>query len=250
MQVVVDGLLVNYFRSGKGKVIVLLHGWGERADNFKALVAALDNHYDVVAPDLPGFGGSEMPKKAWGLNDYADFVAAFIKRVGVKKIFCLIGHSNGGAIAIRGLASQRLKADRLVLIASAGIKGIYKGRVKAVRYLTKLGKVISSPLPSSTKQRLRHKVYSTVGSDMLVAEHLQATFRNIITDDVQADAAKLSLPTLIIYGDHDQQTPLAYGQKFHGLIKGSGLTVIPNAGHFVYLENPREVVQSIQELLQ
>src|SRR5690606_38998725 len=120
--------------------------------------------------------------------------------------------SNGGAIAIRGMARGWLSADNLVLLASAGIRGEYKGRVKALRLITKAGKALTTPLPKSVKQRLRKKVYATVGSDMLVAEHLQETFKKVVTDDVREDAARLALPTLLIYGDQDDATPVRYAE--------------------------------------
>ncbi|HUC87955.1 MAG TPA: alpha/beta hydrolase, partial [Candidatus Binatia bacterium] len=160
------------------------------------------------------------------------------------------GHSNGGAIAIRGLATGNLTAERLVLLASSGIRGTYNGRTKAIRFVTKLGKVVTAPLPASAKKRLRQQVYTTVGSDMLVAEHLQETFKKIITDDVRNDASKLKLPTLLIYGDKDSQAPISYGETFHKLISGSIFKVIPGAGHFVFLEKPKEVIQLMEEFLK
>ncbi len=141
-----------------------------------------------------------------------------------------LGHSNGGAIAIRGLGTDVLQADKLVLLGSAGIRGTYKGRVKALRYLTKAGKLLTAPLPRVIKDKLRRTVYHTVGSDMLVAEHLQETFKKIVTDDVQADAKRVLLPTLLIYGEQDEATPLGFGETFHQLIPTSTFEVLPDAG--------------------
>jgi pimeloyl-ACP methyl ester carboxylesterase len=250
MQVIVDGLLSSYEMSGKGPVVVVLHGWGDQARGLHSLTEALANNYNVVIPDLPGFGGTGAPPTTWGLDDYAGFVGGFLNKLAVKKVYAFVGHSNGGAIAIRGLAQGSLHAERLVLLASAGIRAEYKGRVKAVRYVTKLGKALSTPLPAATKTKLRQKVYKTVGSDMLVAEHLQETFKRVVTDDVQADAAQLQLPTLLIYGEKDTQAPLYYGEKFHELIADSTLEVLPGVGHFPHLERPIEVTKAIQEFLQ
>jgi len=250
MQVIVDDLLINYARSGSGQVVVLLHGWGDRASGMLSLQQVLDKKFDVIIPDLPGFGGSQMPNGAWGLDDYAAFIAAFLKKLEIRKTYALIGHSNGGAIAIRGLDGGQLVAEKLILLASAGIRGTYKGRVKVARYITKLGKTLSKPLPLNAKKSLRRKVYQTIGSDMLIAEQLQETFKKIVTDDIRANAAKLTLPTLLIYGKNDTQTPLNYGETLHGLIKDSRLMILPEAGHFIHLEKRCEVVQLIQEFLK
>ncbi|HKU18639.1 MAG TPA: alpha/beta hydrolase [Candidatus Saccharimonadales bacterium] len=250
MQAVVDSLLTAYEVQGKGKTVLLLHGWGDHAAGFKPLQAMLAKQYRVIALDLPGFGGSESPKEIWGLDEYAQFVAHFLQKIDEAALLAIIGHSNGGAIAIRGLARGWLASDKLVLLASAGIRGVYKGRVKVLRYITKAGKALTLPLPKQLKQKIRKKVYATVGSDMLVAEHLQETFKKVVTDDVRADATQLALPTLLIYGDQDEATPMWYGEAFHEAIQGSTLEILEGAGHFVYLDQPARVARAIQEFLR
>jgi pimeloyl-ACP methyl ester carboxylesterase len=116
--------------------------------------------------------------------------------------------------------------------------------------LAKAGKALTLPLPKSAKQALRKKAYKTIGSDMLVAEHLQETFKRVVTDDVRADAAKLTLPTLLVYGENDDATPVRYGELFHQVIEGSTLEVLPGAGHFVHLDRPDDVLRAIQEFAQ
>lgn len=250
MQVIVDSLLTHYETHGKGKTVLLLHGWGDSAAGLAGLQKALAKKYKVIALDLPGFGGTQAPDAVWGLDDYAYFVDHFLAKIEVKQLKAIIGHSNGGAIAIRGMARGWLSADNLVLLASAGIRGEYKGRVKALRLITKAGKALTTPLPKSVKQRLRKKVYATVGSDMLVAEHLQETFKKVVTDDVREDAARLALPTLLIYGDQDDATPVRYAEMFHDAIKTSELEILTNVGHFVHLDEPDKVTKLIEGFLK
>lgn len=249
MQVVVDSLLTHYATAGKGKVVLVLHGWGDSGAGLQSITAILAKKFQVIALDLPGFGGTEAPRSAWGLSDYAKFAQHFLQKINKLPVYAIVGHSNGGAIAIRGLAEGVLNAERLVLLASAGVRGEYKGRVKALRVFTKIGKALAAPLPKSAKQRLRHRVYSSVGSDMLVAEHLQETFKKVVTDDVREDASRLAQPTLLIYGENDEQTPPWIGEAFHQLIKDSTLQVLPGAGHFVHHDRPEQVQQAVQEFL-
>jgi pimeloyl-ACP methyl ester carboxylesterase len=250
MQIVVDGLLTAYERRGEGRTVLLLHGWGDRAAGLGNLQAALSRRYDVIAPDLPGFGDTQAPPVTWGLDDYARFAVRFLEKLPIRQLYAIVAHSNGGAIAMRGLGQGTLRADRLVLLASAGVRDEYRGRVKALRYITKAGKVLTIPLPAPVRRKIRRKVYDAVGSDMLVAEHLQETFKRVVTDDVRADAARLSIPTLLIYGEADQATPIRYGELFHELIEGSTLEVLPSAGHFVHLDRPREVLTATEEFLR
>jgi pimeloyl-ACP methyl ester carboxylesterase len=161
-----------------------------------------------------------------------------------------VAHSNGGALAIRGLASGELEAEKLVLLASSGIRNVYKGRNRSLRILAKTGKVLTMPLPASVKKKLRSEVYKTIGSDMLVAEHMQETFKRVVTDDVQADAARLTLPVLLIYGEQDESTPIWYGEQFHQLMPDSRLQILPDAGHFVHTDRPDDVEKAIREFLK
>jgi pimeloyl-ACP methyl ester carboxylesterase len=161
----------------------------------------------------------------------------------------VIAHSNGGGIALRGLSQDILSADKLLLIASAGIRNQYNGRSRALRILTKTGKVLSMPLPTSVKSRLRRRVYDAVGSDMLVAEHMQATFKKIVSDDVQADADVIDVPTLLIYGQNDTAAPVTYGRIFHEHLSNSTLEIIPDAEHFLHTQNTGAMLKLIEEFL-
>jgi pimeloyl-ACP methyl ester carboxylesterase len=249
MQVVVHSLLTEYSRTGKGKTIVVLHGWADSGKGWAKTSENLSQNYDVIVPDLPGFGGTELPPAAWGLDDYAGFVGEFLAKLKVKPDV-IIGHSNGGAIAVRGMAQGLFSTGRLVLLDSAGIRSEYLGRKKALRYVTKTGKILTKPLPGSVKKRLRRKVYEKIGSDMLIAERLQDTFKKVVTDDVQADAATLKIPTLLIYGADDLDTPVQYGRMFHTLIPGSKFEVIPGAGHFAHRDKPEQVIKLITEFIK
>ena len=80
MQVVVDSLLTNYNRTGTGKTIVVLHGWGDNIVGIAPFLKGLSDHYDVVAMDVPGFGGTQAPETSWGLDEYAQFVQSFITK--------------------------------------------------------------------------------------------------------------------------------------------------------------------------
>jgi len=250
MQVVTQSLLTQYMRGGKGKTLVLLHGWGDSSVGLKPLFDVLSKNYDVIALDLPGFGGTQLPPKAWGLDDYTTFVHDFLAKIGANEIYGFLGHSNGGAIAIRGLANGTFKAEKLILLASAGIRNQYKGRNHVLRILAKTAKLATKPLPKAVQNKLRRKTYQTIGSDMLVAENLQETFKRVVADDVRTDAAQLNLPVLLVYGEQDEATPVWYGQQYHELMTDSTLEILPGAGHFVHLDRPLDVQKAIAEFLR
>ena len=249
MQLVVDTLLTTYQRVGNGEVILIVHGWGDNSAGWTEFSNRLSANYEVIALDLPGFGGTQAPPEAWDLTAYATFVASFLNKLGVRP-YALIGHSNGGAIAIRGISMELFTPEKLVLLASSGVRGEYKGRNKILRLITKFGKLLTMPLPASIKKRLQRKVYKTIGSDMLVAENLQETFKLVVTDDVRADAKHIQVPTLLVYGDKDPATPLKYARALQQAIPNSRLEILPGVEHFVHLEEADQVQQLVEGFLR
>lgn len=249
-QVVVDGLLVNYWQGGNGPLILMFHGWGDTADTFKLIADKLLPDYGLIALDLPGFGKTDPPPTSWDLDDYARFVQTFLTKLNLSDVYAVIGHSNGGALAIRGLSTGELKSQKLVLLAAAGIRDQEKAKKLGLKIVAKTGKAATFFLPKQTRQSLRKKLYGVAGSDMFVAPHIQETFKQTVRQDVQTDAIKLNLPTLLIYGTEDTATPPHYGQIYNSLIKDSQLELITGSGHFVHQEQPEMVSQLIEGFLK
>lgn len=248
MQVVVDGLLTHYESTGKGSTLLLIHGWGDSLSTYDTLTDAL-KAYQVVRLDLPGFGATEPPKEVWGLTDYAQFVAAFLAKLELKPQ-AIVGHSNGGAVAIVGLADNVLTPKKLVLLASAGIRNRQSLRKYLLKAVAKFGKLLTWWLPKRHKRALQKKFYGTIGSDMLVAPHLQETFKRTVAEDITSHAHHLSLPTLLIYGDHDAATPVKdVGIPLHDAIPGSKLHIIHGADHFVHQQATEQVAVQIKEFI-
>lgn len=247
-QVVVDGLMTSYIQQGDGPDLLLLHGWADKKETFQNLLPALDGH-KVTALDLPGFGETEAPQTAWNLTNYAEFLSHFAEKLGLEPTV-IAGHSNGGALAIHGLATKRLTSKKLVLFAASGVRSSGGAKRSAIKLVAKTGKVATLWLPTSTRQKLQKKLYGTVGSDMLVAPHLQETFKQTVRQDVQQDATKLDLPVLLIYGEQDKATPLSeVGEVLHSKIKNSHLVVVHGADHFVHQQLAPEQVQIIKEFI-
>lgn len=249
MNVVVNNLLTHYEVKGSGEPIVLLHGWGDSLQGLKDLQAELADSFKVISLDLPGFGATEAPSATWNLDSYAEHVGAFLTKIDVTP-FAILGHSNGGAIAIRGLANGSLKSDKLILLAAAGIRTNQSAKKLLFKVVAKGGKVATAALPKSTQLKLRRKLYGAAGSDLLVVEGMQETFKATVRQDVQADAAKLTLPTLLVFAENDLAVPLADGRRYKELIAGSKLEIIGGAGHFLHLEKPEKVLGLIRNFLK
>lgn len=250
MQIVVDELLTHYELAGKGKLVVLLHGWGDQSQGLSGLRRRLAGHYRVLSPDLPGFGGSQPPDGVWDLDDYAAFVANLLTKLDLKQPYAVIGHSNGGALAIRAAALGAVRPRKLVLLAASGIRGGQRAKRLTLKIIAKVGDAATLWLPERYRQALRRSLYGAAGSDMLVMPELQETFKRTVRQDVQADAATIELPVLLIYGEDDRAVPLEHGRTYARLMPNSRLAVIKRAGHFLHLDQPAEVETLIEEFLK
>ena len=249
MNVVANDLMVNYQLSGKGKLVLLLHGWGDSAKGLSALANELSKKYQVLSLDLPGFGASQAPTSVWDLDNYANFLELFLNKVGVKQPYTVVGHSNGGALAIRAVNINKLKPQKLILLAASGIRTGQASKRLVLKVIAKAGNIATIWMPERYRRALRKSLYGAAGSDALVAPHLLETFKRTVRQDVQTDAAALDVPTLLIYGKNDRAVPIADGQKYHALIKNSKLEII-DSEHFVHQEQPEQVVKLIMEFLK
>ncbi|HEX4773980.1 MAG TPA: alpha/beta hydrolase [Candidatus Saccharimonadales bacterium] len=249
MNVVVDQLLTNYQITGQGQLVLLLHGWGDSLNGLANLQEELAKKYQVLAVDLPGFGGTEAPKEVWDLDNYARFLVDFLEKLKLEQPYAVIGHSNGGALAIRAISLELLKPQKLVLLAASGVRNNNKLKRFLLMIVAKTGNMATIWVPERYRRALRKSLYGAAGSDMLVAPHLQDTFKKTVRQDIQADAAGIEAPTLLIYAADDRAVPTADGKLYHSLISGSKLEIISDAGHFVHLDQPAKVLQLIEQFL-
>ncbi|MEK7096192.1 MAG: alpha/beta hydrolase [Patescibacteria group bacterium] len=249
MNVVVNGLMTSYQKVGKGPVIVCLHGWGDSAATFSKLAENLRGKYQLLILDLPGFGGTQKPTTAWGLEDYANFVAAWLKKLDAGEINAIIGHSFGGAVAIKAVSTLTLKPSKLVLLASAGVREKKSLRLGILRTGAKVAKVPLYILPAHKATKIKTYFYHKAGSDLMLSPHMRQTFVKTIREDLRQTASSIKLPTLLIYGNQDRETPSKDGQLLNEAIPDSRLEII-NAGHFLHQEQVGEVSNLILEFLE
>ena len=250
MQVVVNKLVTNCELSGNGKLVILLHGWGDNLHGLEPLHKNLTRHFQVLSVDLPGFGSTEAPKEIWNLDNYSHFVADLLEKLELNDLYAAIGHSNGGAVLIRAISLGVIKPERLILLAASGIRSKQPAKRFALQVIAKTGNAATIWMPERYRQALRKSLYGAAGSDLLVMPQLQETFKKTVRQDVQADAATISIPTLLLYASNDQSLPHGSGKRYQELIPNSRLEVISDAGHFLHLDQPDKVSALVEEFLQ
>ena len=249
METIIDNLYVRYTsEEGVGPAILMLHGWADTLHTFDTIAEELSG-YRIVRLDLPGFGASERPKATWGVEEYARFTLAFCKKLECEPDV-LIGHSFGGRIIIKGVGEGLLQPKKVILIASAGIAKEKTWRNDVLRIVAKLGKAATSVPPlSRSRQKIRKKLYTLIGSDYFASGSMRDIFLKVISEDLLQYARKIKIPTLLIWGRDDASTSLANGEKIHAAIAGSQLKIIDDAGHFVHQEKWQEVAELIKNFV-
>jgi pimeloyl-ACP methyl ester carboxylesterase len=218
--------------------IVVLHGWGAHIEAVAPILAALEGAPDLIALDLPGFGESEPPQQAWDVDSYARFMVHFLDELAVERAH-LVGHSHGGRVSIALAADEPRRVGRLLLVDSAGIPPKRGFRYRRRVAVAKLGRAIAT-VGGRPGRRLQERMRSRVASrDYLEAsEAMRGTFRAVIATDLSDRLPRIAAPTLLVWGDEDDDTPLWMAERMETLIPDAGLVVLDGAGHYSYADSP------------
>ena len=231
----VAGLHIRCRSEGAGSPVLVLHGWGASIEAVRPISAALAPIATAHAVDLPGFGESEPPPGPWGVGDYARFVDALMTALGIVSA-PVVGHSFGGRIAIHLAVDFPERATKLVLVDCAGIR-----RTRTARYyrrvaLAKAGRAAAS-VGGAPGKRLQERIRErTASRDYLEAGELRGTFVKVVSEDLTPLLRRIAVPTLLVWGSEDRDTPVSDGELMERLIPDAGLVVFDGAGHYSYAD--------------
>jgi pimeloyl-ACP methyl ester carboxylesterase len=253
MNTVVDGLSINYevYGDGPGNVVIL-EGWGTNTLVYESVANSIKDKYRVIVPDLPGFGTSDEPPEAWGIEEYSDFVLHFLFQLKIKETD-FIGHSFGGRLIIYlSTHINDLKIGKIVLIDSAGIMPKRTAKQKTMIRLYKLKKAFLH-LPF---------IYFFFPDMIDMWQHEQGSedYRNAspimkkclvkaVNNDLTGNLKDIENDTLIIWGDQDQATPIGDAYIMRDNIRNSGLVVLEGCGHYSFLQNPAKFKRVLRAFL-
>ncbi len=245
--------------------IVLLHGTSASLHTWDDWVKALKDERRVIRFDLPGFGlTGPDPENDYSIEKYAQTVVAVLDQLAVDRSV-IVGNSLGGYVAWFTALTNPTRIDQLVLIDATGYpfqpESVPIGFV--IARIPVLNRLMEKVLPRSVVENSVKSVYaqpSLVQSE-LVDRYFELTTR---AGNRQALAHRLAqmkpgqhahrikeltLPTLIIWGDHDRLVPPEIGERFHQDIKGSELKRFADLGHVPQEEGPLKTVMALKAFL-
>ena len=215
-------IFYEYKKENQNETILFLHGWGASIDVMKVIGDQILNKNKLYI-DFPPFGKSEEPQTPWTIYDYANMTKALCDKLSIKNII-IISHSFGGRVALILSNVYNNIVSKIVLIDAAGLlpKRSLKYHFKVLWH--KLKRIFNKNVSGGSKD---YKMLSDV---------MKQTFKNVVNENLKQFAKNNNIPTLIIWGKNDTETPIYMAKKLNKYIKNSGLVIIENAGHFCFLE--------------
>ena len=211
---------------GKGAKVAFLHGWRNSAENMRPIAAELSD-FDRYLIDLPGFGKSSISANQEKFSSYVESLARILPDSA-----WIVGHSFGGKIAIDLAARYPEKVRGIILIASSGyVKPRTLIRRHVFKNFLRVAKLFG--LRKWLAGKLNAPDYASVNP------FLKKVMADSLKHDTAGMAKKVNVPTLIIYGTDDTQTPAWYGKKFSRAIKDSKLFILPGYDHNSILSSGR-----------
>ena len=257
-RVVVRGLELAFQRQGSGPDLMLLHGAVCDSRVWRAALESLSDAFTVVAWDAPGCGQSSDPPQHFRMPEFAACLAGFIDAVGLQRPHVL-GHSWGSALALELYRQQPNAIRSLVLVgAYAGWAGSLQPTEVEQRLQfalraaamppgswepTTMPGLFSDVLPTDTAAEL-----TTIMSQARAAG--TATMAYALAEaDLRDVLPHVDVPTLLLYGEDDQRSPLNVARELHARIPRSTLVVMPGLGHECALESPETFGAEVRRFL-
>lgn len=241
MKIVIDGIIINYNQIGTGdRNLLILHGWGRSYREWVSTANSIKG-YKITLLDLPGFGDSEDPYKAFNIFEYSKVVLDFINKIGIKDC-TILGHSFGGRIGtILAVKSGEL-IKKLILVDSGGIeKRSLKTKIKII--LFKLIKPFKIFVPKKMIRFFGSSDYKATSGLM------RESFIKIINHDLRYLFSKIRQPVSIIWGSNDQILPVKYVKIYKSHIPQSNIRIVWESDHSPHISKPQDFIEILKEEL-
>jgi len=254
---------VSYFDDPKAEaspVLVLLHAFPQDRTMWEATRQHMAGTHRVIAPDLPGFGASDLVE-GWTVDSAADTVAELLDALKIAGPVAVGGLSMGGYVAMAFARRHPAKLKALILAdtkADADDDAAKAGREKNIALAKEQGAagVIDAMLPKLLGEATRAK-YPEVGAGVratAVNQKVEGVIAGLkaLRDrpDATPDLKKIAVPTLVIVGEEDAVTPPAKAEAIAKEIPGAKLVVLPRVGHLSNLEDTMAFNDAVGHFLQ
>lgn len=250
----INGIELAYVRRGKGIPLVLLHGFPLDHHLWDDIASLLEEAFDLIIPDLRGFGESTTVDSPYTMDDYASDIAGLLDHLGIEKA-AIAGHSMGGYVA---LAFARLYPERvsgLGLVSSqvlADPPDRKEGRYKSAADVEQNGiggvvEAMTTKLTSDArlqafarKSMEAQKPSAYIGALKAMAERMDAT----------SLLPSFTFPVILIHGDADMLISIDRAREVKAAVPNAHLAELNGAGHMPMMEAVAECTEALKLLAQ
>ena len=253
-RVKINSIHIAYTRKGSGKPLVLVHGYPLDHTIWDEVLPLLENDFDIVTPDLRGFGQSQVVENQYKIEDMAADIAGLLDHLGIEKA-AIAGHSMGGYVSLAFASAYPQRVLGLGLVASqapADPPERKQGRYDAATEIMKngVGPVAESmPAKLSPDKRVQAYVRGLIAAQQPagLAGALKAMAER---HDSTSALSTFDYPVAIVHGDADELIPIQRAQEIKAAIPHATLVELSTVGHMPMLENPQATAATLKNLLQ
>jgi pimeloyl-ACP methyl ester carboxylesterase len=258
----VSGLRIAYRQMGTGLPLVLLHGGMQDSRVWTRQLDGLADEYTVLAWDAPGCGRSTDVPETWRLRDFADALAGWLRAVGVEHPH-ILGLSWGSSVALEFYRRHSdFPASLILASAYAGWAGSLPPKEVAARHSSALA---AADLPREDLLKGWPGVFSTAASPELIAEIMEIVVDNsglvhpggyramahsMAEADLRDVLPTIRVPTLLLYGELDERSPLQIAGDLRAQIPNAELGVIADVGHLANVEAPAAFNRHVRQFVR
>ncbi len=233
--------------------VLLIHAWGECRGSFDRLMPLLADTVHVVALDQRGHGDAERPANGYSLASMAQDIVAFLDAVGISSAV-LLGSSSGGYVAQQVAASRPNRVAGLVLVGSPRT---LQGRPPFADEIDRICDPVDETWVRDSltwfprfHSMPRWYLQDRVRDGSRIPAHVwRETFKGLCTAMPPSDAARITSPTLILWGDQDELLTREHADDLVRAIPGSQMIVYAKTGHLVLWEQPQRVATDLTNFL-
>jgi len=257
-----DDLRIAYVQAGHGPPLVLLHGGLDDSRSWRRQIDGLADEFTVLAWDAPGCGRSSDVPESWRMPDYADALASWLHSIGIEHPHVL-GLSWGSSVALE-LYRRHPQIPRSLILASAYAG--WAGSLPPEEVAARLESVLAAAdLPREELLKGLPGVFSSRASADLRQELIaiwadnagsrnpggyRAMAHSMAEADLRDVLPRIQVPTLLLYGELDERSPLKIANELHARIPSSRLVVIEGVGHLSNVEAPDEFNAHVRQFIR
>lgn len=263
----VHGTPLHYLSAGAGRPLLLLHGASGGGANWYRLFPALARHWQVLAPDLPGYGFSApIDARAPLGHQVAAHLAVWLRELGMDEVD-VVGTSFGGLVALR--LSQHFPVRRIVAVDAVGLAPAL-GPLLRLATFPLFARFAAAPSRRGTRLLLRHVLtasrlpadHEDALVDYLHASALRGDVRMLARAFVQfadlrgqrdvltrEELQRLAGRLLVVWGERDRLLPRAPSERACALAGCPPVRIIPGAGHSPNWEMPQQLLHELERFL-